>query len=103
MDVQLSVTRSVVVDMVRLAGQEVPGVLRLGRRGPRWRALLLAGPVAVRMRNGVVDVRLTVIARPGHRLVAVTSQTRAAVASAIERLLGLEVGAITIVVDGVGG
>lgn len=99
---ELSVTRAVVVDMVRLAAQEVPGVLRLGRGGPRWR---LAGsrPVVVRLEEGRADVRVVLIARPGQSLVALGSQVRIAVASAVERLLGLEAGPVTVVVDGVGG
>ena len=49
-----------------------------------------------------VDVRLTIVARPGHPLVPLTRQVRAAVAAAIERLVGLEAGDIVVVVDGVG-
>jgi len=50
-----------------------------------------------------VDARLSVVARPGHELVPLTRQVRSAVASAIERLVGLEVGEIVVIVDGVGG
>lgn len=100
---ELSVTPVVVVDMVRLAAQEAPGVLRLGRGGPRWRRLVAGPPVVVRLRDGRADVRVAVIARPGYSLVALGSQVRIAVASAIERLLGLEAGSVTVVVDGVGG
>ncbi len=99
---QLQVGRRVVVDMVRLAVEEVPGVLRLGRGGPRWRSWLIRGPIRVRVREGRIDVRLTLVARPGHDLVALAVQVRAAVAAVIERLLGLEPGSITIVLDGVG-
>jgi uncharacterized alkaline shock family protein YloU len=44
-----------------------------------------------------------VLARPGSDLASVGRQVRAAVARAIERLLGLDLGSVTIVVDGVGG
>jgi uncharacterized alkaline shock family protein YloU len=99
----LDVTTEVVVDMVRLAAEEVPGVLRLGRGGPRLRRAIGRRSVVVRLRDGRADVRITLIARPGHSLVGLTAQVRLAVASALERLLGLEAGAVTVVVDGVGG
>ncbi len=100
---QLRVTRAVVVDMVRLAAEEIPGVLRIGRGGPRWRRALAGSPVAVRLRSGRADVRIAIIARPGHSLVTVAGQVRGAVASAVERLLELQAGSVTVVVDGVGG
>jgi uncharacterized alkaline shock family protein YloU len=99
----LVVTADVVVDMVRLAAEEVPGVLRLGHGGPRLRRTLAPAPVLVQLRDGRADVRLTLIARPGHSLVGLCGEVRGVVASALERLLGLEAGAITVVVDGVGG
>jgi len=43
-----------------------------------------------------------VVARPGHPLVPLTRQVRAAVAAAIERLVGLEIGEIVVIVSGVG-
>jgi uncharacterized alkaline shock family protein YloU len=100
---ELDVTADVVVDMVRLAAEEVPGVLRLGRGGPRWRRVAAGGPVRVRLKSGRADVRVVLIARPGHSLVDLTAQVRTTVASAVERLLGLEAGSVTVVVDGVGG
>jgi uncharacterized alkaline shock family protein YloU len=99
---QLHVTQSVVVTMVRLATEEVPGVLRIGRGGPRWRAILAGAPIEVKIREGTADVRVTVIARPGQPLGALARQVRGAVCGAIERLLGLQVGTVTVVVDGVG-
>jgi uncharacterized alkaline shock family protein YloU len=50
-----------------------------------------------------VSVRLWLIARPGADLVATTKAVRAAVGAAIERLLGLSIGGVTVVIDGVGG
>src|SRR6185295_4886424 len=41
--VELSVGRGVIVDVARQAALEIPDVLRVARRGPRWRAAL-AGP-----------------------------------------------------------
>jgi uncharacterized alkaline shock family protein YloU len=36
-------------------------------------------------------------------LVPLTAQVRSAVAATVERLLGLELGGVTVLVDGVGG
>jgi uncharacterized alkaline shock family protein YloU len=98
----LSVGRGVIVEMARLAAFEVPGVLRVARGGPTWRAVFRGGAVAVRVRAEIVDVRLWIVARPGADLGAVAHQVRAAVAAAVERLLGLHLGSVTVVVDGVG-
>jgi uncharacterized alkaline shock family protein YloU len=45
---------------------------------------------------------LWIVARPGQPLVPLTGQVRSAVAATVERLLGLELGAVTVLVDGVG-
>lgn len=98
----LSVGRGVIVEMARLAAFEVPGVLRVARGGPTWRAVFRGGAVGVRVHRDRVDVRLWVVARPGADLSAVARHVRIAVAGAVERLLGLDLGAVTVVVDGVG-
>jgi uncharacterized alkaline shock family protein YloU len=59
--------------------------------------------VKIRVRADEVNVRLWVIARPGADLVATARNVRAAVGAAIERLLGLRLGDVTVLVDGVGG
>jgi uncharacterized alkaline shock family protein YloU len=97
----LTVEKGVITEMVRLAAFEVPGVARVGRGGPRWRAL--TGPaVRARLHGDKVEVRLWIVARPGQPLVPLTTQVRAAVAATVERLLGLELGGVTVLVDGVG-
>ncbi len=98
----LSVGRAVVGDMIRFAAVEVPGVLRVGRAGPAWRRWLGGSPVEVRTAEGRASVRLWIVARPGQRLVPLVVDVRAAVGGAIERLLGLELASLTIVVDGIG-
>jgi uncharacterized alkaline shock family protein YloU len=98
----LSVGRGVIVEMTRLAAFEVPGVMRVARGGPAWRAVFRGAPVAVRVRGDQVDVRLWVVARPGSDVASVSRQVRAAVAGAVERLLGLHLGSVTVVVDGIG-
>ena len=98
---KLSVGRGVIVEVARLAALEVPDVLRVARRGPRWRAL--AGPpVIVRVRGDVVDVRLRIIARPGADLAATGRRVRESVGRAVERLLGLQVNEVSVLIDGVG-
>ena len=64
---------------------------------------MLGPSVSVRVRDERVLVRLRVVARPGHALVPLTAQVRTAVAATVERLLGLDLGAVTVIVDGVGG
>ena len=98
----LSVGPGVIRDTVRLAALEVPGVLRVGRGGPRWRDALGGSPVKVRIRDGRVHVTGWLVARPRQRLVPLTAQVRDAVAGAVERLLGMELGGVTVLVDGVG-
>ena len=54
----LSVGPGVIRETVRLAALEVPGVLRVGRGGPRWRDVLGGSPIRIRIRDGRVDVTL---------------------------------------------
>jgi uncharacterized alkaline shock family protein YloU len=99
----LSVGRSVIVEVARLAALEVPAVLRVARRGPRWRAALAGPPVMVRVRADGVTVKLRIIARPGADLADTGRRVRDAVGRAVERLLGLHVNEVSVLIDGVGG
>ncbi len=100
---ELTVGTTVIAELVRLAALEVPGVARVGRGGAPWRRLLGGPAVRVRLRDEHVIVRLWVVARPGQSLGDLASQVRAAVAATVERLLGLDLGDVTVLVDGVGG
>lgn len=100
---ELTVGRGVVVELVRLAAFEVPGVVRVGRGGPAWRRFLGGPAVIVRTVDRRVLVRILVVARPGQALAPLTAQVRATVAATVERVLGLELGPVTVLVDGVGG
>ena len=100
---ELTVGRGVIAELVRLAAFEVPGVARVGRGGPVWRRLVGGPAVSVRIHDERVLVRLWVVARPGHALAPLSAQIRATVAATVERVLGLELGAVTVLVDGVGG
>lgn len=98
----LSVGRGVIVEVARLAALEVPEVLRVARRGPPWRAALAGPPIMVRVRRDGVVVRLRIIARPGADLALTGRRVREAVGRAVERLLGLRVQEVSVLVDGVG-
>lgn len=98
----LSVGPGVIRETVRLAALEVPGVLRVGRGGPRWRDALGGSPIKVRVRDGRVYVTVRIVARPRQQLVLLARDVRGAVAAAVVRLLGMELGGVTILVDGVG-
>ena len=101
---ELTVGQAVIAELVRLAAFEVPGVARVGHGGPPWRGWLGGRAVSVRVGDDDrVVVRLRIVARPGQALAPLTAQVRAAVAATVERLLGLELGAVTVLVDGVGG
>jgi uncharacterized alkaline shock family protein YloU len=97
----LTVSHSVIVEMVRVAALEVPGVLKVSRGGPL--AWFGGSPVRARVGDGRVSVRVWIVARPGHALRPLAAQVRQAVGATVERLLGLDLGEVTVVVDGVGG
>jgi len=101
--IELTVGKGVIVDVVRQAALEIPEVLQVSRRGPRWRAALAGPAIGVRVNAEGVEVELRVIARPGADLVAAGRQVREGVGLAVQRLLGLEVRSVTVLVDGVGG
>ena len=98
----LAVSHPVIRDVLRRAAIEVPGVLRVGRGGPAWRRALGGRAVAIRVREGAVEARVVVVARPGQPLPAVAAAVRDATAAAIERLLGLRIGTVSVLIDGVG-
>ena len=100
--IELTVGRGVIVDVVHQAALEIPDVLRVSRRGPRWRAALAGPPITVRVRPEGVEVELRILARPGADLVAAGRHVREAVGLAVQRLLGLKVRSVTVLVDGVG-
>ncbi len=100
---ELTIGQGVVAQLVRLAAFEVPGVARVGYGGPAWRGWLASPAVSVRVTDDRVLVRLRIVARPGQALGPLAAQVRTAVAATVERFLGLDLGAVTVVVDGVGG
>ena len=99
---ELTVGKSVIAEMVKLAAIEVPGVVRVGRRGPVWRSLTAGPAVTASLSEAGVRVQVWVVARPGHALLPLTRHVRSVVAATVERLLGLRLESVTITVDGVG-
>ena len=99
----LSVGPSVIRETVRLAALEVPGVIRVGRGGPALARSSSAGsPIRVRVRDGQVHVTIWLSPARASRSMPLTAQVREAVGGAVVRLLGLELGGVTVLVDGVG-
>jgi len=97
----VSVGRRFVVEMVRRAALEVPGVAGVQRGGPWWRRALGGDAVTARVGDGRVAVRLTLVARSGQPLGPLADAVRTAVAATVERSLGLELERLSVVVDGV--
>ncbi len=77
-------------------------MLRVGRGGTAFWAWLAGPAVTARLRGGRVHVRLFLVARSGEPLTALSVRVRRAIAETIERQLGLELGEVTILVDGIG-
>jgi uncharacterized alkaline shock family protein YloU len=98
----LTVSNAVIGEMIRLAALEVPGVQRVGRTGPLWRRLFSGRSVRADVHTRRVTVKLAVVARPGQAFAPLGDQVRSAVGAAMERLLGLELDSVTVVIDGVG-
>jgi uncharacterized alkaline shock family protein YloU len=92
----------VVRETVRLAALDVPGVLRVGRSGSLVRQRLAGSALVIRLAGPRVNVRVTIVVRPGQSLGSVAGHVRAAIVAALERQLGLVPGAVTVSVDGVG-
>jgi uncharacterized alkaline shock family protein YloU len=100
---ELTVGRGVIAEMVTIAALGIPGVARVSRGGPRWRAILAGPPVLTHVSDDAVRVRLWIVARPGQGIGPLAAEVRAAVCGAIERLLGLRLESVVVTVDGVGG
>ena len=101
---ELTVGRGVIAELVRLAAFEVPGVARVGRGGA---GLAPTSSVVRRCPCGSATTASSSACGsspgPGQPLGPLTAQVRTTVAATVERLLGLELGAVTVLVDGVGG
>ena len=98
----LTIGRGVIAELVASAALEVPGVLRVGRGGTVLRRVYGGPAVSVRFDDERVRVRLWIVARPGQAIKPLTSQVGTAVAATVERLLGLGLAEVTVLVDGVG-
>jgi uncharacterized alkaline shock family protein YloU len=99
---ELTVDRAVIDEMLRLAALEVPGVARVARGGPAWRAILAGSPIVTQLSDKGLRVRVWIVARPGEALAPLGQQVRVAIGAAVERLLDLRLESVTVTVDGVG-
>jgi uncharacterized alkaline shock family protein YloU len=99
---ELTVGPGVIDEMIRLAALAIPGVARVSRGGPAWRAMLAGSPIVTQLSGDGVRVRVWIVARPGQALEPLGQQVRAAVGAAVERLLDLRLESVTVTVDGVG-
>lgn len=100
---ELTVGRGVIDEMVRLAALGIPGVARVSRGGPAWRAILAGRPIVTQVSDEGVRVRVWIVARPGQALEPLAQQVRSAVGAAVERLLDLRLESVIVTVDGIGG
>ena len=98
----LTVGSGVIAEMIRLAAMANPGVARVSRGGPAWRAALAGPSVVSHVSDSGVRVRVWIVARPGQLLTTLADDVRTAVGAAVERLLGLHLESVTVTVDGVG-
>ncbi len=99
----LTVRRRVIGTLARTAAESQPGVLRVGRGGAAFWAWLAGPAVTARIRGDRVHVRLFVVARGNEPLGTLARRVRQSIAETIERQLGLELGEVTVLIDGVGG
>ena len=99
---ELSIGRGVIAERVKLAAGGIPGVARVSRGGPAWRATLAGPPVVTSLTDDGVRIRVWIVARPGQQLVTLAQDVRTAIGAAVERLLGLRLESVTVTVDGVG-
>ena len=99
---ELTVSRGVIDEMVRLAAIGVPGVARVSRGGPGWRAALAGPSIVTRLAEDGVRIRVWVVARPGQQLTSVAADVRNAISATVERLLDLRLDSVVVTVDGVG-
>lgn len=97
----LTVRRRVIGAMARAAAEAQPGVVRVGRGGTRLWAWLAGPAVTARLRGGRVHVRLFLVVRQGEAFATLAARVRREIAQTIERQLGLELGEVTVLVDGV--
>ena len=99
----LTIGRGVIADTVRMAALGIPGVARVARGGPGWRAILSGPPITTHVSDAGVSVQIWIVSRPGQPLVGLAKEVRDAAAAAVERLLGMRAESIVVTVDGVGG
>jgi uncharacterized alkaline shock family protein YloU len=99
---ELRVSGRVIDEMVRLAAIGVPGVARVSRGGPGWRAALAGPAIVAHVADEGVRLRVWIVARPGQPLSQLAREVGDAVRATVERLLDLRLASVIVTVDGVG-
>ncbi len=99
------IARRVLRSVVAEAALSAPGVAELGGIGARWPQVLgrpfpLHG-VGVLVHDSTVIIDLYLVVRPGANIVEVGSAVQEAVGLAVERLLGMTVGAVNVFIQDV--
>jgi uncharacterized alkaline shock family protein YloU len=93
----------IITSLAAAAAANVAGVVRVGRGGPRLLAELAGPAVVAWIQDGRVHLRLWVIVEGGRSIPELARRVRTSVADAVERQMGLELGEVTVLVDGVRG
>jgi uncharacterized alkaline shock family protein YloU len=93
----------IVSGLARAAAASVPGVVRVGSDTPRLLSAMRRAPVTTWWQDGQVHVHVRVVAAPGRPLGPLVRRVREAVAVAVREQMGLELGEVSVLVDGVGG
>ncbi|MFI5254753.1 MAG: Asp23/Gls24 family envelope stress response protein [Candidatus Limnocylindrales bacterium] len=97
----LAVRRQVIAATAEAAARAVPGVVRVGRGGSRLLARLAGRPVVARIAAGRVEIRLWLVVADDESFAEVCARARSGIRLAVERQLGLDLGSVTVFVDGV--
>jgi uncharacterized alkaline shock family protein YloU len=93
----------IITSLAASAAAGVSGVVRVGRGGPALLTALAGPPVSAWLAEGHVHLRLWIIVEGGRSIPELIGRVRSAVADAVERQMGLELGEVTVLVDGVRG
>lgn len=99
----VSVRHRVIAAVAAAAASDVPGVVRVARGHGPLLGRLAGPPVRTESREGRIDVRVWLLARRGASLPDLAERVRLAVARAVERQMGQQLGEVTAIVDGVRG
>ena len=96
----VTVAPNVLIRLVLMALQQVPGIARLGNL-PRARMSLRGEGVDLRIDNEIVSADCYVIAKPDTNLLELGMAAQATVAAVIRELAGMTIGEVNIYIQDV--